>query len=104
MGDDMGDEYQYERAEDERSSQAVVTAVAEATGRLVVPHADTGGDDGADALPLLYDVIDPEALDALVPPEDTTGENCLVTFTYDDYTVTVEKQTVTVTPAVSSGY
>lgn len=90
-------EYRYEYSRDERPSQAVVASVAKATGRPTVPNEDTGGDDGADALPPLYEVIDPDALDALVPPEDDHGTNFLLTFTYDDYTVTVEKRTVTVT-------
>lgn len=93
------DEYTYERTPDEPPSQAVVSAVAEATGRPVLPNAHAT-DDGADALPPLFETVDPDALDTLVTTKNTDGDIALVTFTYGDYTVTVDKQRVTVIPSI----
>ena len=92
-----GEEYRYERAPDERASEAVVSAVAAVTGRPAVPGEAVGDEDTADVLPPLYENIAPEALDALVTSDSDQETDCSVTFTYASYTVTVRKQTVTVT-------
>lgn len=91
-------EYRYERAPDERPSEAVVTAVGEAAGRPVVPHEDAGSEDGADALSPLYEKLDPDALDAFVMTDNDQGIDRSVSFTYEDHAVTVQERVVTVTP------
>lgn len=91
-------EYRYERAPDERPSEAVIIAVAKVAGRSALPSGDIEGEDETNCLSPLYEHIDPDALDVLVTTDDST--NCAVTFTYGDYTVTIRKWVVTVTPAV----
>ncbi|WP_208288905.1 HalOD1 output domain-containing protein [Halobacterium sp. R2-5] len=88
-------EYRYEVAPDESPSEAVITAVAEATGRPATPLETDDSGPGSDPLPPLFETINPDALDALAAPQDGQG-NCLVTFTYAGCTVSVEEQAVTV--------
>ncbi len=85
-------EHRYEVAPDESPTEAVPTAVAEATGRPVTPS----GTADSEPLPPLFETIDPDALDSLADPAGER-ENCLVTFTYAGCTVSVERQVVTVT-------
>jgi len=86
-----------ERAPDERPSEAVVAAVAEASGKAAVPGRSQDG--AADALPPLYEAIDPEALDTLVSAAETRGADCSVQFSYGGYSVTVMPRTIRVTTA-----
>lgn len=67
-------------------SLAVVEAVASVSGRSPLLE---GTADGADEGPLdpLYEVIDPDALDALCLPDDA---RTTISFTYCGYDVTVE--------------
>lgn len=90
-------EHRYERAADERPSEAVVAAVAEASGRPVAPGS---ADDEATGSPLspLFDAIDTDALDSLVASADGRTRDCLVTFSYEDHVVTVHEGAITVTP------
>lgn len=83
----------YHAAPDQSPSEAVVTAVAEASGRAV-----TAGD-GADALDPLYDAIDPDALDTLFATDADGAGATAVEFVYEGYEVTVEAtDIVTVRP------
>lgn len=88
-------EYRYERAPDERPSDAVITALADSTGRPAVPR-DASGDP---PLSPLYEYLDPDALDAVMAGEDGTEDDRSVTFHYDGYVVTVRTRTVTISPA-----
>lgn len=71
-----------------RASVTVIEAVSEAANTPV------------EQLPILYDVIDPDALDALFSarPADATPFDGEVTFTYAGFRVTVGKRTVTIRP------
>lgn len=79
----------YSMAPDERASVSVVEAVGAAANTTVKQ------------LPILYDVIDPDALDALFAPrpDGTVGFGGRVTFTYAGYRVTIGDRTVTLRPA-----
>lgn len=94
-----GNEYRYKRSPDERASEAVVAAVANATDRPIVPGIVDDDSDTYDALPPLYEGIDTDALDAIATPDDGRETDCLVTFSYDGYLVTVQERAVTVSPA-----
>lgn len=87
--------YCYERTPDERPSEAVVTAVADASGKPAVPGRSPDGT--AAALQPLYDVIDPDALDSFVSAANSRGSDCSVQFTYGGCFVTVTPRTVRVT-------
>lgn len=80
----VDDAYRYRVAPDQSVSEAVVAAVATATGRR--PFHSTGTDD-AEPLDPLYDVLDPDALDVLFRPG---GERGRVSFTYCGREVSVE--------------
>jgi hypothetical protein len=92
--------HRYERGADELPSEAVLAAVSEFTDRPVVTSWSDGQADHADALPPLYDYVDPEALDALVATGRDRDADCSVTFEYGECTVTVERWVVTVTADV----
>lgn len=79
------DAFRYRVSQDESVSEAVVAAVASAAGRrrAGVPR---GGEE-AEALDPLYDVVDPDALDALFRPGCETAS---IAFTYAGHEVTVE--------------
>lgn len=98
VDDTQKTEYRYERDPDERPSEAIVKAVAAVTGRASVPDGTTGSEPEAGALTPLYETLDPDALDALAIGDDSREANCSVTFTYDDYAVTVRDRTITVAP------
>ena len=89
--------YQYEREQGELPSEAIVAAVSEISDRPVVTPAFGSNEGQADALSPLHDYVDPDALDALLTAQRGTDSECSVTFTYGEYTVTVEKWIVTVT-------
>jgi len=91
------DELRYEVAPDESPSEAVLTAVAEATGRPLTPFEAGDSGFGREPLPSLFEAVDPEALDSLTAREDDSG-GCLVTFTYAGCTVNVDGRAVTVSP------
>jgi hypothetical protein len=77
---------------DQSPSEAVVQALADATGAAIAPVERAGSGSTDDRpLPPLYDAIDPEALDALFqPPASGLGPTeCEVTFSHDGYEVTV---------------
>lgn len=88
-------EHRYEVAPDESPTEAVITAMVEATGRPATPPETVDSEPSSDPLPPLFETINPEALDTLVAPKGGQG-NCLVTFTYGGCTVSVEGQVVTV--------
>jgi hypothetical protein len=73
----------YHVTPDQTPSEAVVTAVAEASGRAVA------GGDGAEALDPLYDAIDPDALDTLFTTDGDDAGATAVEFVYEGYEVTV---------------
>lgn len=77
-----------------RVSEAVIEAVARAEGV----------DETAVGTPL-YDVVDPEALDALFELSVPSRERCIcVEFEFQDYRVSVEPDcTVTVEPVAEAG-
>ncbi|WP_121822343.1 HalOD1 output domain-containing protein [Halostella salina] len=81
-------DHRYELSRDEPPSEAVLTAVATASGDEPLPSAATGSDD---VLPPLYDAVDPDALDALFrqESEQQPGFGGEVTFPYHGYEVTV---------------
>ena len=83
--------HRYELPADETPSEAVVTAVAAATGKTVVPTAER-----SETLPPLYDSIDPEALDALFSSAETRSRECTIAFTYEGYSVVVEDDQVSI--------
>lgn len=95
-GQFASDTYRFDVAADERPSEAVVTAVAAATGRPVVPSDHRSGDDGEPALPALQEHVDADALDALLGSRNGAASNCEVTFVYGGCTVTVRPDAVTV--------
>lgn len=76
----------YERADDERPSDAVVRAVAAATGTAVLD------------LDPLYDVLDPQQLDGIVADVDerTLHGESSITFRFSGCLVTVAENTVRV--------
>lgn len=89
--------YRYERDSDERPSVAAVVAVATATGKPVIP--DGPADEATpDAVSPLYEVVDPDALDALVLNNGNDEADCSVRFTYCEHQVTVTEHVVTVSP------
>ncbi|MFC4245607.1 HalOD1 output domain-containing protein [Natribaculum luteum] len=80
----------------ESLSEAVVEAVAAASGRSIFAT-----DEDAEPLPPLYDVIDPDALNSLFKPgrESEQIDGC-VSFTYCNHRVVVESSgSVLVSPA-----
>lgn len=105
-------DYRYRVPAGESVSEAVVAAVAAATGRQeVVAGPSAGANVGADvdsdggarsegpradveasALAPLYETVDPDALDALFRPDGVSP--VAVTFTYSGREVTVEGGTV----------
>lgn len=87
--------YRYERDPKEQPSEAVVSAVAAVSGKPAIPDS-TGGETASDALPPLYQVIDPEALDAFVLRNNTDGTDCSVEFNYVGHQVAVTEHTITV--------
>lgn len=89
------DEHRYQVAPDESPTEAVLTAVVEATGRPSTPFETADSESGPDPLPPLFETIDPDALDSLAASEGDQG-NCLVTFTYGGCAVSVEGRAVTV--------
>ncbi|QLH78316.1 hypothetical protein HZS55_13805 [Halosimplex rubrum] len=89
-----GKEYQYEYDSGERPSEAVITAVSDVAEKSPTPIA--GSEEAPDALSPLYEQIDPDGLDALLAGNDDQSEDCLVTFSYDDYVVTVQAGVITV--------
>lgn len=80
-----GGAVRYRRGPDETATQAVVEAVAAASGRSVLPDDDPD----AEPLPPLYDVVNTEALNELFGARDGRGPD-RVTFTYCGYEVTLE--------------
>lgn len=64
------DTVNHERDPDERTAMAVVEAVAAATDREVT------------ALPPMFDVVNPDALDALVRSDGTSDPDVRVSFPY----------------------
>lgn len=76
----------YERADDERPSEAVVRAVATATDTAVLD------------LDPLYDVLDPEQLDGIVESgnDDCFHEGSSITFSFNGCRVTMTEDTVRV--------
>lgn len=83
-----GDLYRYRVPPGRSVTETVVAAVAEATGLQA-------GAGGGEVLDPLYDVVDPDALDALFRRSDPGGRSSgTVTFTYSGYEVTVEGGTV----------
>lgn len=85
-----GDTLAYEIAPTETVSEAVIRAVATASGHEPVPTADTTHT----PLEPLYTVIDPDALDKL---GDVVGSPLVVEFTYEGYEVTVDSGAVRLT-------
>ncbi|MFP9190175.1 HalOD1 output domain-containing protein [Natronosalvus vescus] len=81
--------HRYDRPADESPSEAVVIAVAAATGKTAAPTAER-----PEALPPLYDAIDPEALDALFSSTGTRSRECTIAFTYEGCSVVVEDDQV----------
>lgn len=79
-----GDVYRYDVSPGESVSEAVVAAVAAATDRRPF-EPSTGG--AGEALDPLYEVVNPDALDALFGPARVAGS---VSFTYAGREVTVE--------------
>lgn len=80
---------QYAFTPGKRASVIVVEAVGAAANATV------------EQLPILYDVIDPDALDALFESatEDGDGFDGELSFSYAGYRVTVGSRAVTVRPA-----
>lgn len=87
--------YRYERDPKEQPSEAVVSAVAAVSGKPAIPM-NTAGEAASDVLPPLYQVIDPEALDAFVLRNDNDEADCSVEFTYGGHQVAVTEHTITV--------
>lgn len=100
-GTTSGDGYRYRVSAGQSVSEAVVAAVAAATGRPEVAATATAGGDGSasdgvaaganvesSALAPLYETVDPDALDALFRPDGVSP--VAVTFTYSGREVTVE--------------
>jgi len=88
--------HRFDIAPDERPSEAVVTAVAAATGRPLVPSDEDPTVDSEPALPPLQDRVDADALDAWIESLSQSNGTCEVTFAYCGCTVTVGPETVTV--------
>jgi hypothetical protein len=70
----------YQPAPTDSMSASVVQAIAD--------HSDRAVDRGENALPPLYETIDPDALDALFA---VRHDPPLVQFTYSGYTVTIDE-------------
>lgn len=69
---------------------AVIEAVASVSGRRIRSRRDTDGAEH-DALPPLYETIDPDALNALFDSPDAASHSAVtVTFRYCGYDVIVE--------------
>lgn len=88
--------YYYQIKPDQTPSEAVIRAVASASGRKPTPLSNT---EGGETLDPLYNVINPDALDKLC---NSTTENSqsagTVKFRYSGYAVTVDgTELVTVT-------
>lgn len=79
----------YQRSATETASQGVLEAVSTALDRPIVP------DGGADALPPLFDAVDPEAVDKLFDASDDRPAPTL-SFAYCDCRVTIDAETITV--------
>ena len=89
---------EYQAADDESLSRAVLEAVSRASGREIVDL----GDDGVETLPPLFEAVDPEALDSLFHSDREEPTLGCVSFTYFDYEVVVDSAgTVTVAPVQS---
>lgn len=71
----------YRAMPDQTPSEAVVTAVSEASGRALA---------GTESLDPLYHAIDPDALDALFDTYGDAESTTSVEFVYGGYEVTVE--------------
>lgn len=80
----------YEFGPDESVTQAIATAVAEASG--CTPVLQATDDDGSEVLDPLYSAIDPDSLETLVRPRflERRDGGVTVSFTYQGYRVTVE--------------
>lgn len=77
----------YQRTSTETATEGVLEAVSMALDRPVLPEG------AVDPLPPLYDVIDPEALDAIF---DEPLGNPTLTFEYSGCTVTIESDEIAV--------
>ncbi|OIB57844.1 HalOD1 output domain-containing protein [Natrialba sp. SSL1] len=73
---------QYDYDTDHTASLAVIEAVSTAT------------DCDPTELPPLYDTIDPDALDALFSDQTATDVRPEISFTYDQYEVTISRTEV----------
>ncbi|WP_336326527.1 HalOD1 output domain-containing protein [Halovenus sp. HT40] len=70
-------------------SQTVLEAVAELSGRAVIPDASPPKDDESRPLPPLYEAIDPDALNT-ISQSATDETEITVTFTYCGFEVTIK--------------
>lgn len=91
-----GIELRYFSSRGETPSEAVLNAVATASNRPVVPGT---GEAESDALPSLYEAIDPDALDEFFDDSDDRQIDRSVTFQYCGYEVIIEDGTVTIESA-----
>ncbi|WP_254538915.1 HalOD1 output domain-containing protein [Halomarina litorea] len=76
-----GPAHVYAPEDHERTSEAVIAAVARAAGRDPI------------TLPPLYEAVDPDALDAMFE-HATVGEQIMVSFPFADYEVVVDDGTI----------
>lgn len=90
--------YYYNTSVGQSPSEAVIQAVASASGRNPTPLADTAGDEEG-ALDPLYETINPDAFDRLFDSAtETNRPSATVEFRYCGYNVTVDSSgQVTVT-------
>lgn len=82
----------YELDPDESFTHAVVTAVANAADRQPVGFPSTDADNREGGLDPLYNVINPEALEALLTSQRTGRQDgeIVVSFVYHGFRVTVK--------------
>jgi len=94
----------YEKAPDETPSEAVINAVASASGAKRVARSDA--EEMGTVLDPLYSAIDPEALDSLFERAETrtSSADWQVSFSFYGYEVTVYAHgTVKLTPDSEAG-
>lgn len=77
----MDDTHHYAIAPGQRPTEAVIQAVADASGRTPIETVEDA--------PPLYESVDPDALDALLGT-DRSASLTSVRFVYDGYVVTVD--------------
>lgn len=81
----------YEVEADQSLADAIVNAVADATGRRPVADAADARRDDEELLDPLYHTIDPDSLEALLSPDDARRDGDVeVSFSYCDCRVTVD--------------